>query len=309
MYRALTFDGGGICGILSLVVLRRLLHEHPTLLEEVDLFAGASTGGIIALGLADDIMPAVLQELYMNKGREIFKPQRWTWGGLRSAKYVNKGLRRLVEEVFANHTLGDLKGKVLIPAFDLQCSKDGKNVWYPKFFSNWDNNDVDCLVPAREVAMYTSAAPTFFPSYDGFIDGGVAANNPCTAAMAMLLNPKVVGRRTSRRDLKILSIGTGMPAHSLDKRVINWGLLKWGTRIADVFMDGIVDVATYQCRATLQEGFCRVNQRYDVGVRPGMDDWKQAAKLVELGNAVDLTEALEWLETEWVEKKEENPID
>ena len=304
MYRVLTFDGGGICGILSLVVLRRLIDERPNLLAEVDLFAGASTGGIISLGLADGISPAVLQDLYVHKGKDIFKPQRFNWWGLQSAKYTNKGLLRLTEDVFADHCLGDLAGKVLIPAFDLQCVQDGKNVWYPKFFSNWSDDDPDCRVLARDVAMYTSAAPTFFPSYDGFIDGGVAANNPCAAAMAMLLNPKVAGRRTSRRDLKILSIGTGMPAHSLDKRVLNWGLVKWAKQLADVFMDGIVDVATYQCQATLQEGFCRVNPRYDVGVRPGMDGWKQAAKLIELGNAVDIRAAVKWLETEWPGKKE-----
>ena len=52
MYRILSFDGGGIRGIVTLAILKRLETAFPNLIANTDLFAGTSTGGIIALALA-----------------------------------------------------------------------------------------------------------------------------------------------------------------------------------------------------------------------------------------------------------------
>lgn len=52
MYRILSFDGGGIRGLVTLALLKRLEAKIPNLITGADLFAGTSTGGIIALGLA-----------------------------------------------------------------------------------------------------------------------------------------------------------------------------------------------------------------------------------------------------------------
>jgi patatin-like phospholipase/acyl hydrolase len=46
-YRILSFDGGGIRGLLSLVLLERLEKEVPRWLDKTDLLAGTSTGGRI----------------------------------------------------------------------------------------------------------------------------------------------------------------------------------------------------------------------------------------------------------------------
>jgi len=46
-----------------------------------------------------------------------------------------------------------------------------------KFFNNFPGEDSDGEQLAYKVALYTSAAPTYFPLVDGYIDGGVAANN------------------------------------------------------------------------------------------------------------------------------------
>ncbi|EKX34472.1 hypothetical protein GUITHDRAFT_80524, partial [Guillardia theta CCMP2712] len=48
-FRILSLDGGGVRGILSAVILARLLKAVPTFLDNVDLLAGTSTGGLIAL--------------------------------------------------------------------------------------------------------------------------------------------------------------------------------------------------------------------------------------------------------------------
>ncbi|MGA3230857.1 MAG: patatin-like phospholipase family protein, partial [Candidatus Binatus sp.] len=50
-FRILSFDGGGIRGVLTAVLLDRLLAEYPALLQDrpdtITMFAGTSTGGIL----------------------------------------------------------------------------------------------------------------------------------------------------------------------------------------------------------------------------------------------------------------------
>src|SRR5712692_6382574 len=63
-YRILSIDGGGIRGLFAAVLLDRLSQRVPFFLDSVDLAAGTSTGGIIALGLALGLKPSDLVSLY-----------------------------------------------------------------------------------------------------------------------------------------------------------------------------------------------------------------------------------------------------
>ena len=52
LYHILSIDGGGVRGLVACVILERLEAAHPGFLDQVDLFAGTSTGAIVALGMA-----------------------------------------------------------------------------------------------------------------------------------------------------------------------------------------------------------------------------------------------------------------
>ena len=56
-YRILSIDGGGVRGLLVTVLLQQLDGRLPGWRDQVDLLAGTSTGGIIALGLAKGLTP------------------------------------------------------------------------------------------------------------------------------------------------------------------------------------------------------------------------------------------------------------
>lgn len=86
---------------------------------------------------------------------------------------------------------------VLVPAFQLD-NMDPKapsadtvtstnRRWIPRFFHNLNNSEsLDEKVV--DIALRSSAAPTYFPIYQGFVDGGVFANNPALCAITTALS-------------------------------------------------------------------------------------------------------------------------
>lgn len=191
-FKIIALDGGGIRGVLTAALLNRLQEQYPGLsnpANAVTLFAGTSTGGILALGLAAGLTPAEMRDLYVVNGKVIFDA---TWirditdlGGIAGAKFDNGNLKAVLGQTFAGATLGNLKHRVLISSFQLDDGATPPS-WKPKFFHNFPGSDSDAEELVVDVAMKTSAAPTYFPSYEGFIDGGVIANNPSMAALAQV---------------------------------------------------------------------------------------------------------------------------
>ena len=57
--------------------------------------------------------------------------------------------------------------------------------------------------------MYTSAAPTYFASEDGYVDGGVFATNPSMCALAQTQDERIGDERAELHELRLLSLGTG----------------------------------------------------------------------------------------------------
>src|SRR5712692_3209774 len=62
-YHILSLDGGGIRGLLTAILLERLEAAVPGFLSKIDLYAGTSTGGILALGLAYGVTPTAARDL------------------------------------------------------------------------------------------------------------------------------------------------------------------------------------------------------------------------------------------------------
>ncbi len=304
-YRILSLDGGGILGLVEIVVIRRLLKHEPDLLDRIDLFAGTSTGGILALGLAAGKSPDQLINLYRKRGARIFDD---SWlddlvdlAGLTGADYDNKRLRKELRKLFGDSTLGDLrKRRVLIPTFDLD-NHDGKppegaqRHWKPKFFHNFPNNDSDRDQLIVDVALRTSAAPTYFPSYQGYIDGGVVANNPSMAAVAEALDPRAGDAALD--DIVLLSLGTGRTNRyiaGVGRYSHDWGYAQWGKQLVSIMIDGVMGVATYQCQRLLGDRLFRLDPALPKPWK--LDSVKDIPEIIAFAESIPLGKLRKWID-------------
>lgn len=297
MYRILSFDGGGIRGLVTLAILKRLEAAVPRLIADADLLAGTSTGGIIALGLAAGKSVDDLISLYRDNGKEIFDD---SWfddlrdlGGLAGADYDQKNLEKILRKNFGRTRLADLSKRVLIPSFDLdnEAKSVKKRTWSPKFFHNFPGPDSDGRELVVEVALDTSAAPTYFPSHDGYIDGGVVANNPSMAAVAQTQDERNDGPAPKLADIFLLSLGTGTNLSYIKGRTLDWGYAQWAKPIMNLLLDASMGIADYQCRQILRENYRRIAPVFPPDTNIKLDEWKRSQDLLDFGNCAALMDS------------------
>ena len=221
-YRILTLDGGGIRGAFTAQILD-MLEEELHFLQHVDFFAGTSTGAILACGLAYGISPKEIVEIFKTKGKDIFKVNRNILEILQlRPKYQIKSLKKALEDVFTPElTLSKLPKKVLCVSFDLY--NPYYNNWTPALLDNFDSKASD-QVSVVDAILRSTAAPTYFPSYQGYIDGGTIANNPTMMALTRALD--IQGANQNLNNISLLSLGTGI-ASSYISGDEDWGTIEW----------------------------------------------------------------------------------
>jgi len=301
-YRILSLDGGGIRGVFTTELLSRLERLTP-FLGSVDLYAGTSTGGIIALGLAAGLAPDELTSLYLTVGPEIFPESHLgalaILGKVVAAPYDNGALKHALADIFGRrglHTLGDLRRRVLIPTFDLDSSegpgnKPGPPTWKPKFFHNYPGPGSDAAEEIVDVALRTSAAPTYFPTYQGFVDGGVIANNPSMVALAQALHPATGAQKLE--DVRVLSVGAGDRVRFIPGPTHDWGYWQWAVPLARLIVEGAMDTARYECKQLLGDRFWRLDAVLEREIE--MDDAAAAPDLVEMARNIPLDPTADWV--------------
>lgn len=291
MYKVLSIDGGGIRGIIPARILERLEVHHPDLVQGFDLFAGTSTGAVLAAGFAHGFQPRFLRQMYEGFGETVFEDSFWDdlidLKYLRGADYSLQNIKRILEEVIGDTRLGDLNKKILIATFDLKDESQSPPSWKPKFFHNYPAEDLDEKERLVDVVIRSAAAPVYFPMYQGYIDGGVAAINPSTCALAQAFHEGFL-------DIRMLSLGTGRNPRCVDQLDADWGIYQWGLNLVDMIMDGGSEVADYQCRQILKDQYFRIQPQLTVPI--GMDDWQSIDELIAIADSIDLDPLLNWVE-------------
>ncbi|PSH11382.1 hypothetical protein B7R74_21550 [Yersinia pseudotuberculosis] len=216
-FQILSLCGGGIRGLYTISVLatlEELLAEKTNnpdywIGQHFDLISGTSIGGILALGLANGVTARELLHI-LDKKRKIIFPNRlgyWLFfKQLFTSRREHTPLRLSLEEIFAHKTLQDLKVPVIIPAVNYTTGQ-------PKMFKtpHDDSFIFDKNISLVNVALATSAAPTYFPAFEIknnlYVDGGLIANSPCLIGWHEAIN--VFQRKANEPfRIKILNIGT-----------------------------------------------------------------------------------------------------
>lgn len=297
-YRIITFDGGGVRGALMVTLLKRLTSQFPHLLDKVDLFAGTSTGSICAVALASGRSVDTLVEFYAEENLKfVFTPAHLNWF---RPKYSNANFRALLENHLGNLRLGELKYNFMAPSFQLDHRADKD--WRPVFFHNFPDSPFlnESVV---DIVLRSAAAPTYFPSHESFIDGGVMANNPSTAAIAIALGHKQPTPQLA--DIKLLSIGTGLTPTIIKTNTTGWGEVQWllnpfGTPsdpILNILFDGVVEADHATSQNILGKNYWRLNPRLP---RPMLlDDWRAFPELIKTADKYDLQPTLDWIASNW----------
>ena len=294
-FRILAIDGGGIRGVFPATMLAGLedaISPSHSIADYFDLIAGTSTGGIIALGLANGLRASEVRDLYVERGSEIFPPERngafgFVTGKLRGLRrfvryrYDREALSQLLRENFGDRTLGESSARLCVPSVDGRFGE-------PYIFKTPHHPDFkkDASERITKVAASTAAAPTFFrPLEDGgytFLDGGLFANDPIMVALVDALSCFAV----SRSNVRILSIGCGGTPYQVTERQMNGGLFAW----RDV-IDGAIHFQSLnaQGQASLLIGADHVTRVVPMALAEpiGLDDWQRSVR--ELVPAVGLT--------------------
>lgn len=293
-FKILAFDGGGIKGALSIEILSRIVNKYPNFLNEVDLFTGTSTGAIIAALLAKGVPLEELKMLYSKKiASEIFSNPKIN---IIKPKFENNSLKKIISNYFDhNFKISDFKKYIFIPAFYLG-DKHTKS-WEPVFFNNLSKNNTSDII-ARDAILASSAAPTYFPSYNNYIDGGVVANSPTAISLMLTLSsmPKY-----KKEDILLLSIGTGDSPEKIIGKTHKWGILQWSfhpfskmkSPLLALLMDGMSNLEDLYCKEFLRENYFRINPRVPKFIE--IDDYRFIPYLRDIGTNYDLSTLLEYL--------------
>jgi predicted acylesterase/phospholipase RssA len=304
--RIISVDGGGVRGVIPVIVLQRLRAEPglEDLLDRVDFLAGTSTGGLIALGLAAGIDVAELRRLYEERAAEVFADSFFDdvkdLGKLLGADYHVANLEREVHRVLGDITLAELEKRVLITAFDLDNEDPNARSWKPKLFHNFPGGDSDGDALAYRVATATAASPTYFETFDGYVDGGVFAINPSMCAVAQTQDSRIpVDERADLHEVRLLSLGTGRSLRHIEGDKLDWGYVQWVRPLLDLIFDGVNGIADFQCSQVLGERYHRVAPTFPPGRQISQDAVDEIPYLTEFASNLDLTGTISWLQANW----------
>jgi len=265
-FRILALSGGGYRGLYTIAVLKHLEQQAGRPIGQCfDMIAGTSIGGIVAVGLALGKSAAEIEELFLDRGEKIFP--RSNWRALRllakltkpvGPKYRNVELRRAIDDIIGEALIGDAKTRLLVPSVNMSKGQ-------VQMFKTPHNPGLvrDRLLSAADVAMATSAAPTFFPmariGHANYVDGGLMANSPDLCAIHEAVH--FCGRDI--QDIHVLSVGTTTTKFSLPNSIgRNLGALRWlwNDRLLSTVMTSQQQLVDFMVRHQLKDRYLRIDR-------------------------------------------------
>jgi patatin-like phospholipase/acyl hydrolase len=291
-FQVLALDGGGIRGVFSAALLADFEKRFNTnITDHFDLIVGTSTGGIIALGLGLGLSAQQILDFYRENGAAIFpslipshlrripgvgflEPRNYS--SIFRRKFSNLPLESALKKAFGENTpLGRSTKRLAITSYDLQRSsvKLFKTAHHERFRS-------DYKLPAWQVALATSAAPTYFRAAEAnerfLVDGGLWGNNPIMVGVTEAIGVL----KQSPKEIRVMSVGTLDEIRTLSRRNVWGGKILWAKPAIDSMMTGQAIAAHGQASLLIgSENILRINPPVPAGYYQ-MDDASCMRELV-----------------------------
>lgn len=243
--RIMSFDGGGIRGVFALQIARKiesLLRDHHNdqklvLADVCDMFAGTSTGAIIATFLAWGKSVDEVEAHYIAQAPAMFARER-PWKRWRS-KYRSDKIAGFFQTEFVEDGKPALLGSAKLRKRLLVVMRNAStgSPWPisnnpAAMFNAPELDDSNLRIPLWQLLRGSTAAPTYFAPEEImlgkkpflFVDGGVTPfNNPALLAFLMATLPCYRENWPATREaLHVTSIGTGLQRPHLPKKLARW---------------------------------------------------------------------------------------
>jgi predicted acylesterase/phospholipase RssA len=124
----------------------------------------------------------------------------------------------------------------------------------------YGNNKEGLPYPSvAEIVKMSTAAPTYFPSFRGIVDGALLSNNP--ALLATFLAEAVIG--VLPENIMLVSLGTG--EHKVDMtssaETLGEGIIRWGAGVADVMLSGNLRMTEAQQNTGFSNNHIRITRQ------------------------------------------------
>lgn len=227
-YTILSFNGGGIRGLMSSQILMRLIDAYSTtLLPNTSMFAGTSAGAAIAAHLANggtidpkeqDAQIAASAAMFSLSRKDPDKPAYF----IDMYRDATRAQYKTLDG--GDKKLGALK-PVVMTAFEVTPGKD----WKPVLFNNVLPGAPD--VPVYDAVVGSGCMPGMFGAYQSstgevYVDGGFYDHDPSLAAISL-----AVASGVRLEDIALIDIGTGLMPQSFAPAVEpqTWGADQWQT--------------------------------------------------------------------------------
>jgi patatin-like phospholipase/acyl hydrolase len=289
--RLLSFDGGGIRGLFSLEIARRmetLLREEQgrpdlVLADHFHYFGGTSTGAIIATFLAWGLPVDEVVRLYRENAKVMFTKAGLS--NMHTHRFAGEPISKFLREFFTEDdgsqaTLGSDKLKRLLLVVTRNATtgspwplSNNPNALYNDRTKPGCNLDL----PLWQIVRASTAAPTFFPpevieiadqqsgqvkkQVFAFEDGGVTAfNNPAYLLYTMATLPEYrLQWPDGRERMSLVSIGTGRLGTGRGTKIFE-NLLGQAKSVPAALIGSVQWMQDLLCR---QHGECRHGEILD----------------------------------------------
>lgn len=285
-FKILSLDGGGYKGLFSIACLAEIEKCCEIKVNDYfDLYAGTSTGSIIAMGLAAGYTANEILDLYKSIGNQIFPHKAGyisnIWKSLKQffvPIYDNKVLKEELHKFFKRKTVEDVMKRnkyIIVPTLCLSNSQP--RIFKTDYKTEYNQHNAYELA---DIVLASCSAPTYFPIakikhptddyYEYFVDGGMFANNPSVCAITEAIGNIGV----NKDDIKLISIASPSEEVIIKDNFIPTirGILRWNSDLVSMALVGTSQKDAYIAKFLLNEDkYVRIIPNISINTPKGMD--------------------------------------